>query len=255
MPTLLELQQDMRRSLVQRDDAAAAAWLSDPSLRERLDIYRNTFLAGLNKALRLSYPAVGRLVGTEFFDGAAQIFITEHPPRAAYLDRYGGEFPDFLQRFSPAASLAYLADVARLEWAVNCAMHAPDLEPLDLKKLAAIEPNDQSRLRFVAHPSVRLMRSDYPVDRIWQAVLARDDAELTTLDLNAGPVNLLVERRTGGVEVICLDQSAWLLLAALCSGEPWHSAIERAANLDASTALAEHFAAGRFVAFELTTKH
>ena len=32
----------------------------------------------------------------------------------------------------PAAALAYLADVARLEWAVSRAIHAADREPLDL---------------------------------------------------------------------------------------------------------------------------
>jgi hypothetical protein len=252
MPLLLELQHAMRDSLVRRDHEVAAAWLSDPSLRERLDIYRNTFLAGLTKALRLSYPAVDRLVGAEFFDFAAHVFIADHPPRAAYLDLYGGEFPAFLRDFSPAASLAYLADVARLEWAINGAMHASDAEPLDLAKLAAIEPEDQNRLGFVAHPSVRLLRADYPVDRIWLAVLAGDDGVLTALDVGAGAVSLLVERRATGVEVVRLDDCEWRFLATLCGGERLLSAIDSAADLDAPAALAEHLAAGRFVAFNLT---
>ena len=45
-------------------------------------------------------------------------------------------FPEFLARFPPAASLAYIADVARLEWAVNRALHAPDAAPLDVARLA-----------------------------------------------------------------------------------------------------------------------
>ena len=56
--------------------------LADGSSPDRLDIYRNTVLVGLTKALQLNYPAVRRLVGTDFFDGAAQLFIAEHPPRA-----------------------------------------------------------------------------------------------------------------------------------------------------------------------------
>lgn len=252
MPTLLELQQAMRRSVVQHDDEAIAAFLADGVAHDRLDIYRNTIFSGLTKALRLCYPVVQRLVGDDFFDGAAQFFIAEHPPRAAYLDQYGEEFSDFLRHFPPAASLAYLADVARLEWAVNYAIHAPDVEPLELARLAAVEPNDQSRVSFVPHPSIRLLRADYPVDDISRAVLAGDNGILATLDVDAGAVHLLVERRTAGVEVVRLDEPAWRFVAALCAGESLHSAIDAVLDIDASTALAEHLALGRFVAFELT---
>jgi hypothetical protein len=254
MPTLLELQQAMHRSLILRDNQAAGAMLANNIAPDRLDIYWNTIISGLTKALRLSYPAVERLVGAEFFDGAAQVFIRDRPPGVAYLDMYGDKFPEFLHHFPPAASLAYLADVARLEWAVNCAIHAPDVEPLDLAKLAAIDSEDQGRVRFVAHPSVCLLSADHPVDRIWHAILARDDAELASLDINAGPIHLLVERRAAGVEVARLDQSAWRFLAALCGREPLHTAIEKVADLDAPAALAEHLAAGRFVAFDLAAR-
>ncbi len=87
----------MRRGLVQRDDEAAAALLAAGVALDRLDIYRNTIVTGLTKSLRLSFPAVERLVGGDFFDGAAQCFIASYPPREAYLDRYGSELPDFLR--------------------------------------------------------------------------------------------------------------------------------------------------------------
>src|SRR5438477_11457536 len=96
MPMLLELQSAMRRSLVDRDSAAASAMLAVDIPAERLDIYRNTFLLTLTKALRLCFPAVHKLVGAEFFEAAAQVFIEKHPPPAAWLDRYGGAFLDFL---------------------------------------------------------------------------------------------------------------------------------------------------------------
>src|SRR6516225_2425236 len=96
MPTLLEVQRAMRASLVDRDDAAAAAMLPEGVGADRLNIYRNTVLIGLTKALSLCFPAVRRLVGADFFEGAAGLFIPQHPPRAAWLDRYGAEFPDFL---------------------------------------------------------------------------------------------------------------------------------------------------------------
>jgi hypothetical protein len=157
---------------------------------QRLSIHRNTIVATLANALRISFPAVHRLVGADFFEGAAQIFAREQAPSCADLNAYGAGFPDFLQRFEPAATLAYLADVARLEWAVNRALHAPDADSLTVERLA-IAPADHDQMCFVAHPSLSTLRSDFPVDS-WRAVLQQDDAAMAAIVLVSGPVCLLV---------------------------------------------------------------
>jgi hypothetical protein len=251
VPTLLELQTAMRQSLVHRDIAAVSAMLAAHVAPDRLDIYRNTFLLTLTKALRLCFPAVQKLVGEEFFEDAAQVFIAERPPRAAWLDQYGAEFSDFLCAFGPAASVPYLDDVAKLEWAVNCALHAADAEPLDAARLARVAPEDQGRIRLIANPSIALVQLGYPADTIWRAVLAGDDDALQKIDLDCGPVHILVERRTRGVEVERLDVRSWEFLAVLCAGEPIETAIVSSGGLDCSSALAEHLALGRFRCFEL----
>lgn len=253
MPTLLEVQRAVRASLVEREDGAAAAMLADEP--DRLNIYRNTFVIGVTKALRLSYPAVHRLVGEIFFDGAAGLFIAQCPPRAAYLDEYGAEFPEFLGNFQPAASLVYLADVARLEWVVNRALHAADAGPLDLARLlarlSALSPAEQSRVALVPHPSVAVLRTATPADVIWRAVLSRDDAALAAVDVGAGPAHLMVERRATGVEVSRLDAAEWRFAAALCDSRPIEAAIAEAPDGRADVLLAGHLAAGRFVDFRL----
>ena len=251
MPTLLELQTAMRQSLVHRDIAAVSAMLAAHVAPDRLDIYRNTFLLTLTKALRLCFPAVQKLVEEEFFEDAAQVFIAERPPRAAWFDQYGAEFPDFLCAFAPAASVPYLGDVAKLEWAVNCALHAADAEPLDAARLACVAPEDQGRIRLIANPSIALVQLGYPADTIWRAVLAGDDDALQKIALDCGPVHVLVERRTRGVEVERLDVRPWEFLAVLCAGEPIETAIESSDGFDCSSALAEHLALGRFRCFEL----
>src|SRR6266704_4459115 len=91
MPSLHEVQQAIRMSVVEREDSIAATFVIGDGLapEQRLSVYRNTFVSSLTNALRLSYPAVHRLVGAEFFEGAAQIFVDDRPPRGAYLDEYG----------------------------------------------------------------------------------------------------------------------------------------------------------------------
>jgi hypothetical protein len=251
MPTLLEMQTAMQASLLRRENHAVSAMLAADVSADRLDIYRNTFVHTLTKALRLGFPATARLAGAEFFEGAAYQFISEHPPRAAWLDQYGDEFPDFLRSFPPANSVAYLGDVAELEWAVGGALHAADAVSLDAAELGAIQSEDQPRICFVPNPSIRLLRLDYPADVIWRAVLDSDDDALGNVDLDSGPINILVERRSTCVEVERLDEQPWRFLRELCAGASIEAALGNAGDFDCATALAEHLVLGRFTAFEL----
>ena len=151
-----------------------------------------------------------------------------------------------------AASVPYLSDVARLEWAVSCALHAPDATPLDVAALREVAESDHDRVRFVPHPSVRMIRADFPVDTIWRAVFDQDDAALRAIDLDDAPVWMLVHRLPTGIDVQRLNEAAWRCTSALCAGRPLEEAIEDALAIDVPTLLAEHLAAGRFIAFNIT---
>ena len=85
-------------------------------------------------ALRLAFVAVGHVLGAEFFEAAARMFVAEAPPRSAWLDQYGADFPDFLAQLPQAASVPYVSDLARLEWSVNLVLHASDAMPLAIVK-------------------------------------------------------------------------------------------------------------------------
>ncbi len=255
MPSLHDVQHAMRRSLLQDagGDALADIISAGLSSRQRLSIYRNTMLGTLANALRLSFPAVHRLVGADFFEGTAQVFARGHPPRCADLNVYGAEFADFLQRFEPAATLAYLADVARLEWAVNRALHAPDASTFDPSTLAKVAPCNHDRVSFIAHPSISLLRSKFPIDTIWRAVLQHDDTAMAAIDLHE-PVCLLVERLADELDVERLDKGAWHFAVAMLGGQSLGIALGIAHGVDASALLAQHLLAGRCVAFHVAAE-
>lgn len=254
MLTLLEVQRAMQGRLMD-GDASIVAMLADGVVPDRLDIYRNTVLLTLTKVLRLCYPAVSKLVGEDFFNGAAEIFAAGHLPQAAYLDQYGGDFPEFLRGFEPARALVYLADVARLEWAVNGALHAPDAVPLDMQALATVEADNSLQVRLVPHPCVRWLRASYPADEIWCAVVNDDDRALGTIDLGAGPAHLLVERNASGVAVLRLDEATWRFGERLGRGEFLQAVIDTTPGIDATVALAEYLGLGRFTALETAPNH
>lgn len=248
-PTLLELQRAVRNDLLGLADGVAAKYIVSEGLdpQARLAIYRNTVTSTLLKALQLSYPAVQALVGDDFFEGAARLFIERCPPSHAQLDSYGATFPDFLAQMPEAATLDYLPDTARLEWAVNEVLHAPDAKPLDLRRLERLNEDGLRSVRFVSSPTVRLLKSDFPVNAIWRAVLTHDDKALAGIRLDAAPVWLHVYRSAAGVEVRQIAEWQWRFTTALIAGHPLHDALAEASDRDVHVWLASLLASGCFV--------
>lgn len=245
MPSLAELQRAMRTSLVANDATVCAFILSDGiAAADRLDIYRNTFASVATRALRLNHPAVAKLVGEDFFDATARAYVAKRPPASAWLDRYGAGFAGFLARWPAAAALDYLPDVARLEWSVSHALHAPDAPALGVRAMAAFAaftPDAQAALRFKRHSSVRMLRTRSRADAIWRATLIGDDDALAAIDPDAGPRWLLVERSPSGIEVTALSEEAWRFTRDLCTGHSLQDALDR---IDTFATLRDHGASG-----------
>lgn len=215
----------------------------------RLQVYRNNNFISLTEVLKATFPVVCRLVDEQFFGYAADAFIRACPPRAACLSEYGDAFADFLAAFAPAQRLAYLPDVARLEWAINEAYFADDAPALDPARIAALPQERYGTLSFLLHPSCRLVGSAHPVDRIWQAHQPDGDLD-TPIDLAAGGCRLLVQRRGLDVQMTALDAAGHAFLAALEDGRSLQAAYETAAAIDGAfdlvAALAAHLARGTF---------
>jgi len=245
MPTLREVQAAFAQGLRSRNAAPVLPFLLDDTAiaaADRLGIYRNTYVGTLIAALRITYPAVDRLVGEKFFDGAATQFVAAHVPEAANLNYYGGEFADFLAGFEPAAPLPYLPEVARLEWAVACAANAPDAAPLGPAALTGLADEDQVRVRFRPHPSTRLVQLAYDADRIRQAVIDRSEDKLSGFSPDPARFWLIAHRHGLDVVMRRLSEIEARTTEALLAGRPLG---------DVLTLLAEHLATGRFAGFDL----
>ncbi len=254
MPTLREVQASFAQGLLTGDPDAVLPFLADGGAippANRLNIYRNTYSGALVGALRITFPAVDRLVGETFFDGAAREFIKGHVPEVANLNAYGANFPEFLAGFAPAAALAYLPDVARLEWTVSLSANAPDAPPLEAAALAQVPEADQGRIRFTPHPSTRLVRLAYDADRIRQAVIERREGELAGLDPDPRPFWLIAHRHGTDVAFRRLSDADARFTAALLAGQPFEECLEPE-HMEAQIALlGEHLATGRFAGYEV----
>ena len=136
---------------------------------KRFSVYRNNVVAGLADALTVGFPVLEKLLGKEFFQAMALVFVREHPPNSPLLSDFGHAMPEFLSSFPPVAHLPYLPDVARLEMALRQSYNAADVTPVPPDTLAGLSEAEIVTARISFAPSTRLLRSLHPVFSIWQA--------------------------------------------------------------------------------------
>ncbi|WP_309506037.1 MULTISPECIES: DNA-binding domain-containing protein [Rhizobium] len=186
-----------------------------PSVK-RFAVYRNNVVVGLIETLKAAYPVVHRLVGEEFFAAMARLYVLAEPPASPIMLDYGSGFPAFISGFEPAAVLPYLGDVARLERAWVEAYHATEATPLSPSVLSQLQPGDLPALRFALHPSVRIVRSAFPIVSIWQVNI--DGVEDAQIDLDEGGEDALIVRPEADVEVRRLPAGTTAFMEALQAG-------------------------------------
>lgn len=217
---------------------------------KRFAVYRNNVAASLVNALADIYPAVAKIVGEEFFRAMALVFARSSPPRSRVLSEYGREFPDFIADFEPAARMPYLADVARLERAWLDAFHAADAQPLDLRALGELAPDELASACFVPHPAMRLLRSRYAAISIVEANRG-DGGSAGRIRGDVGE-DALVTRPGTSVEVRRLPPGCAGFLQGLAAGASLAAAVESALEeqpvFDAGGAIALMIEAGAFSA-------
>ena len=205
-----------------RHDADLAPLLKEGGTA-RMALYRGNLHAGWMRALGDAYPVVRQLVGEEFFEGLAPAYGAAYPSQDPDLAGFGAHLPSFLEGFAPAASLPYLPDVARLEWALHRAWLAPDVAPASIALLAGLSPESLDAVRFTLRPSAAVLRSPWATVALWRAHQADGPALPSRVDK---PCTALVTRAGWTVEVVELDGFEATLLERLAAGAAFGEALD-----------------------------
>ncbi len=195
-----------------------------------LALYARTIRTNYRRALSATFGVVKRVVGEAFFHAAADAYAARHPSTSGDLGDFGDRFGEFLATYEPARDLAYLADLARLEWALDEATRAasPMAPPADvLASLARVPGEALAAVRFVLAPSCRFVASADPVLRIWRVHQPDHEGEMT-VDWDAGGERVLLRRDADGVALEALPPGEWAWLEALGRGESLGAALESA---------------------------
>lgn len=235
-----------------REELAAEVMGGRIPAEARLRIHRHHILSSLTRTLASTFPTVSRLVGEQFFGAMARAFSVAAPPTGPVLSEYGEGFAAFIAEYGPAQSLAYLADVARLDWALNVAFNSPVERRLDAQALTTIPMEELPAKNLDLAPGAMLLESPYPLDKIWRA--AQPDASAEMVDIEAGGVCLLIHRQTDDAAFIALEQGEAAFLKALGKGASMEQATEASfaqeSEFDLSMSFPRLLALGVFAALQ-----
>ena len=219
MPLALrDLQAAFAAHLVGTDRAELAAEVLGDTIpaAARLRVYRHHVFESLASALAATFPTVEAVVGADFFRRLARAFVGQSPPSQPVLAEYGAGFPAFVAGHDVARDLPYLADVGRLDWALNLAFQAPPGGRLAAGDLAAMPADRLPSLRLGLAPGTVLLASPYPLDRIW--IASQPGAAADPVDLAAGGVHLLVLRRPDDAAFVPLSAGEAAFVTGLGEG-------------------------------------
>lgn len=218
-----------------RGDATPQAlqtWLRGAPMQQQLGLqaYRANAAASARRALALAYPTVQQLLGDEAFTRLALAHWQAWPPRCGDLAAWGEALPGVLAAAEPLAAEPYLADVARLDWALHQAALAAD-DDAPLSGVLLLTQADPAALQLRLRAGHAVLVSAHPVHSIWLAHQSSADnrfanARQALADQRAEAVRV---RRNGHQAVADgIDRLTAGFEAGLLQGQPLASALAQA---------------------------
>lgn len=209
--------------------AVVEGWLRDsPARRQRgLQAYRANAGALAERALASAYPTVAPLLGEASFAALARAHWQAEPPRQGDLGTWGDALPAFIAASEQLADEPYLADVARLDWAMHQAERAAD-DDAPTVGLAWLTSHDPAALRLRLRAGHAVLRSTHPVHAIWAAHRsdAPDRFDPVRQAFAAQRADAVRVRRQGlRVRVDCIDDDTARFEQALLQPHTLHAAL------------------------------
>jgi len=140
--------------------------------------YRSHAAAQAVRSLGAAYPVVEYLVGPENFEALSRLLWRERPPQGGDLAQWGAALAAQIEVLPDlVADLPFLADVARVEWALHSMTTLGDAqaEPASFALLAQEDPEN---LRLDLAPGTACFSSAWPVVTLIEAQRSRSSLQV-----------------------------------------------------------------------------
>lgn len=210
---------------------------SDPA--QRFAVHKNNVTASLIDVLANTYPVTLALVGEDLFREMARLFVRASPPRSPVLALYGDTFPAFIQGFTPASSLPFLADLARLEMLYVQSYYAAEATSVVASEIAGLLADERrlAQTHLTLHPAVAVSSFRYAAVSLWAAHQHRaPTGSLSRINLEQAEAAMLM-RRGLVVEIFRIEEGAVTFIDNLRNGATFAEALNMAAPFNLSATL------------------
>jgi hypothetical protein len=165
------------------------------------------------------------VIGPTRFHNLVTDYLLVHPSTHPSLRFAGRHLPRLLDTHPLAADWPFLADLARLEWAIVDAFDAADVVLLTEQDLDRLPVSAWADLRFRLVPSVRLLEARSAVQDVWSQV----DRGAPPAAPAATPTHLLVWRKDLRVFHRPIDGAEQAALLGVQDGKTFGAICEHAA--------------------------
>ncbi len=212
---------------------------------KRYSVYRNNVTHSLISALQTAFPLTRKVLGGQNFDTLAPIYVRAHPPTSPLMMYYGAEFPAFLETLPEVSKLGYLPDCARLDAAMRASYHAANTRPFDLEGFQQLPPEQMMAQGLHIAPSVRILRSVWPLFDIWRFNMVQGSAKPV---MQAQDVMICRPEFDPEPVLLPLGAAQWLdhLVQGKSLGEAFEATLEETPEFDLAASLTIAFSHGVF---------
>ena len=206
---------------------------SESLAKRGLAVYRANAAALAERALSASYPVLAQLIGPESFAPLAQHFWLHAPPQLGDVAQWGAELAAFVDRAPQLAGEPFLGDVARVEWALHCAVTASD-SSCDIGSFALLASGESAQATLTLSDGVFVLASVYPVVSIVTSHLHAEPSLAQVADLLGAGVSehALVWRQGFKPRLRQCSAAEYAMLLALQAGLSLEAALDATSVYD-----------------------
>lgn len=227
-----------------------------------MQIYHHNVRAQFSKALRASFPITAELFGALRFELLAERYRQRNPSRSGDLHPSGADFPAFLdvsdstiRDISESALWPVdLAELARLEWAWQCALITVDQPSINASALTDWPQPEWPLLTLQLQPSFQVLRFRSAVVAYWQTHHQISTNTATSQpSLGSDTLAAWLAGTPQGPTLQACDAATATWLEAIARGETLAGALDglNGAEIDVAGALRTLFGQGIVVAIAL----
>jgi hypothetical protein len=192
---------------------------------EQINIYRVQYWLRHTSVLIDHFDGLSRWLGQERWQALAESYLEDPRSQVFAITELGHRMGEHIASLPPFFDQALCVDMARLEWAYQCAFSAADDPVLSLEKMQTIAPDAWMNARFSVSDSLNLLTLRHPVCDLRRALRAEEEVERTQA-LATQELRVVVYRRDRVLYDKQLSTPAFLLLAELARDTPLIPACE-----------------------------